>query len=253
MPGNPKNPFDKVVGFLDAAAEALPTRPERERRMRALAERLGLEYTHKDHRNLEGTVRFPSLLTGGPSGIENVLTGRWKDLAVRVFDRWQYRDVEDEKTHRTHREWSRHNCVLTRLGLRATEPFLLEREGVFGRLADHLGMRDIELELEDFNRAYTVRSKDRKFATDLLDQRMMSWLLETKDQFPQDVSIQIDRRQLLLWCPERKPGQLIPLLRLVKDFVDHFPPVAFSLYGVEDSTTSDPSPSEPRGRPSNSS
>jgi hypothetical protein len=176
--------------------------------------------------------------------VENVMSGTWKDLQVMVFDRWSYQDEYDEQRHRTKRTWQRSSCLLTRLGLRAPEPFHLERENVFTRFADHLGIRDIDLESEDFNRAFTVRCKDRKFATDLVDQRSMTWLLEIRDSIPGDVAFQIDLRQLLLYGPERKPAELVPLLRLLKAFVDHIPPVAYSLYGVakptDEATTPEP-------------
>lgn len=59
----------------------------------------------------------------------------------------------------------------------ALSPLVLGRENVFTRLADSIGLPDIELELADFNRAFSVKCKDRKFANDFLDQRMMRLLL----------------------------------------------------------------------------
>jgi len=234
------NPFESLARIAAGPAFGVPDRPGRQERLRNVAQKLGLRFAH-DARELEGKVRLPSALISGTTGVENVLSGTWKGLQVRLFDRWTYTEHEDQETHKVTRQWSRYSCVLTRLGLKSAEPFQLSREGFFGRIADHIGLHDIELELEDFNKAFTVRSKDRKFATDLLDQRMMSWLLETKDTIPKDVTIQIDRRQMLLWGSERKPGELVPLLRLVKAFIDHFPPVAFSLYGVEQQPPPTPS------------
>jgi Protein of unknown function (DUF3137) len=233
MPPNQRNPFGHLGGFLGSGGQVPPPRPARQQALRQVAERLGLEFAHRAGQQFEGNVRFPSALTSGTTGVENVVSGTWEGLQVRMFDRWSYVDQEDPKTHRRHREWSRYSCLLTRLALKAPETFHLEREGVFGRLADHIGLHDIELELEDFNRAFTVHCKDRKFATDVLDQQMMSWLLERKDDIPRDVAFQVDRRQLMLYGSERTPSDLLPLLQLLKDFVDHFPAVAFSLYGVE--------------------
>jgi hypothetical protein len=224
--------FPGVMDFLDSG-EVPPPRRERQQRLAAVAERQGLSFVHDAGPKFTEQVRLPSGLTSGTSGVENVLSGTWKGLKVRLFDCWSFEIREDSQTHRKHREWSHWTCVLTRLGLKSPEVFRLEREGFFGRLADHMGLRDIDLELEDFNRAFTVRSKDRKFATDLLDQRMMTWLLEAKDTIPKDVAFQIDQRQLLLYGSERKPAELVALLRLLKAFIDHFPPVAYSLYGTE--------------------
>jgi protein gp37 len=51
-------------------------------------------------------------------------------------------------------------------------------ESVFRRMAQVVGLgQDIELESEDFNRAFTVTSRDPKFATDVLTPRTMQMLL----------------------------------------------------------------------------
>ena len=242
------NPFESLARIAAGPAFGVPARPGRQQALRNFAQKLGLRFVH-DARDLENKVRLPSALGSGTTGVENVLSGTWEDLQVRLFDRWSYVDRKNEKTGKVHREWSRYSCVLTRLGLKSAEPFQLSREGFFGRLADHMGLHDIELELEDFNKAFTVRSKDRKFATDLLDQRMMSWLLEAKEMFPKGVTIQIDRRQMLLWGSERKPAELVPLLQLMKAFIDHFPPIAVSLYGVEQKPAPGATGPEPEAEP----
>ncbi len=50
-------------------------------------------------------------------------------------------------------------------------------ERVIGRVTN----TDIELELEDFNRAFTVSCPDRKFASDVLHPQMMEFLLQHRD------------------------------------------------------------------------
>ena len=42
---------------------------------------------------------------------------------------------------------------------------------------DAVGLGDQDLESERFNRAFDVRASDRRFASALLDARMMEWLL----------------------------------------------------------------------------
>jgi hypothetical protein len=54
-------------------------------------------------------------------------------------------------------------------------------EGFFGRLVGRLTNSDIELELEDFNRAFTVQCPDRKFASDVLHPQMMEFLMQYRD------------------------------------------------------------------------
>jgi hypothetical protein len=51
-------------------------------------------------------------------------------------------------------------------------------EGILGKFADAVGLTsDIDLESEDFNRRFTVRAENRKFATDVLSPRTMQYLL----------------------------------------------------------------------------
>jgi hypothetical protein len=53
-------------------------------------------------------------------------------------------------------------------------------EGFFGRAIGKLFNNDIELESEEFNRAFTVSSPDRKFAYDVLHPRLMEYLLTVR-------------------------------------------------------------------------
>jgi hypothetical protein len=56
-------------------------------------------------------------------------------------------------------------------------PLELEPEHLGHRIAEKFGMREIEFELEEFNRKYFVRCSDREGAFALLDQQMMEHLL----------------------------------------------------------------------------
>jgi hypothetical protein len=52
-------------------------------------------------------------------------------------------------------------------------------EGFFSSIASMVSVHDIEFESEDFNRAYKVRSGDRKFASDVINPQMMQFLLDS--------------------------------------------------------------------------
>lgn len=56
-------------------------------------------------------------------------------------------------------------------------PLELEPEHVGHRIAERFGMREIEFELDEFNRKYFVRCSDREGAFALLNQQMMEHLL----------------------------------------------------------------------------
>jgi hypothetical protein len=44
-------------------------------------------------------------------------------------------------------------------------------------------MSEVTLESETFNRSFTVRSADPRFASALLDARMMAWLLDRSGEW----------------------------------------------------------------------
>lgn len=105
----------------------------------------------------------------------NVLQGAFRSRPMVAFD-YSYQthstDGHGNQTTTTHRYAV---CALT---LPAWLPrFELVPEGLLGRVGTMLGMQDVELESEDFNRRYRVRCDDPKLAYDLLPARTMEMLL----------------------------------------------------------------------------
>jgi hypothetical protein len=147
-------------------------------------------------------------------------------MPVREFDYWYYEESRDAKGN-TSRTTYRFSCAVSEVEA-ALSPLTLGRENVFTRLADSLGLADIEFELDEFNHAFTVKCKDRKFANDFVDQRMMRWLLGTDGGF----SFEACGRWLLVSSRRRRPTELIPLLGTLKQFRDQVPRVVFDLYGL---------------------
>ena len=198
------------------------TKKRREALARVAAS-LGLEYSPEDSYGFDG-LPFKLFDMGDGRGTENVLSGTWQDIALSEFDYWYYDQSTDSKGH-TSRTYHKFSCVLTELPIDA-QPITIGRESVFTRLADHLGMQDIQFESESFNRAFNVKCDDKKFATDLVDARMMTWL-ESADEW----SFELAGQYLLCYSDRLKPTELIPLLGTLKAFRDHVPRVVHELYG----------------------
>lgn len=77
-------------------------------------------------------------------------------------------------------------------------------EGFARKLKAAAGFRDIEFESEEFNRTFEVQATDRKFAYDVIDARMMSWLLLTKGEYEfelrdQDLLLVADQLPVERW------------------------------------------------------
>ena len=106
----------------------------------------------------------------------------------------------------------------------------LERENARTWVANHVGLHDIQFESDVFNRAFDVHSPDRKFANDLIDARMIDWLLTV------DVGFRFETAGPYVLCygARRPPLELVPLIGTLKGFVDHVPRVVYELYGDAD-------------------
>jgi Protein of unknown function (DUF3137) len=219
-----------VVGFVVVAAAALYVsyylKQKRRQELAAAATRLGLTFSRED---TVGCLSFPfSLLQRGDGrGAENLMWGSWQGIPVTEFDYWYYEESTDSKGNRT-RTYHRFSCGVTEIAAQCAH-LVLDREGLFTRIADHIGLHDIEFESEEFNRRFNVKCADRKFANDILDPRMMDWLVAVDGAF----RFEVNGNQLMAFSKRRQPTELVPLLGAAKAFVDHVPRVVYELYGAE--------------------
>ena len=110
----------------------------------------------------------------------NVLQGQHNGVPMVAFDYSYETHSTDSKGNRT---TTTHRYAVCALQLPAPLPLLeLSPESVLTRVAGALGVPDIELESEDFNRRYRVKAHDRKFAYDVLNPRTMQALLSRPAQ-----------------------------------------------------------------------
>jgi hypothetical protein len=189
----------------------------------AAARGLGYRYSVDDPFD---TLALPFSLfeRGDGRGVENVLWGLAGNLAVRLCDYWYYDESRDSKGTR-HRSYHRFSCAMTSID--AYAPGLaVGRENVLTRLGGALGFDDIEFESEAFNRTFRVTSAHRKFAYDLIDARMMAFLLDSSN----GCTFEVVGSDLLCATGRLQPAQLPGLLRVLQDFHRHVPNVVWSLY-----------------------
>jgi hypothetical protein len=188
-----------------------------------VASRQGLSFAEEDP---FGTLGEPFVLfeRGDGQGVENVLWGVWQGTHLRAFDYWYYQESRNAQGH-TSRMYYRFDCV--RLGVAAHCPRTsIDPENLLTRLADALSFHDIEFESEVFNRAFTVKSADEKFANDLIDARMIEWLLANAT----DCWIELMDDQILVARERLAPEELPGLMALGVAFVAQVPRVVRELY-----------------------
>ena len=76
-------------------------------------------------------------------------------------------------------------------------PLRVDPEDFLDRFVGRITGNDIDLESEEFNRAFTVSCPDRKFASDVLHPQMMEFLLQHRQlgwRFEQDSMLVVARR-----------------------------------------------------------
>src|SRR3954452_22706671 len=133
----------------------------------------------------------------------NVITGRLHERTFAAFDYSYQTHSTDSRGNTT---TTTHRYLVTTLQLPTWLPSLqVTPESVFTRIGNVLGLDDIELESEDFNRRFRVHARDRKFATDVLSPRTMQALLDRPS-----MSWRIEGTDVLSW----QDGKLSPAAML---------------------------------------
>jgi len=95
----------------------------------------------------------------------------------------------------------------------------VDPENFLDRFVGRLTGNDIDLESDDFNRAFTVGCPDRKFASDVLHPQMMEFLLEHRQvgwRFEQDSMLMIAQGR-------RTPAQIDATIQVMDGITDRVP------------------------------
>lgn len=191
---------------------------------RLAASTLGMQYAPQDPFGLDA-LDFTLFGKGDGRGCENVVWGSYHDRDAKVFDYWYYEVSTDPKGNTT-RSYHRFTCALMPTALRAPRT-TLARETVLTRLADAVGMHDIDFESEEFNRAYQIKSDDRKFASYLVDARMMEWLLTIKG-----IQFEAVGDAVLVATGKLSPTRIEMPLEVARAFCEQIPNAARQVFGT---------------------
>jgi len=188
---------------------------ERRRReaLFALASRLGLRFDASRDPGLAARYAYLKALAKGENRyFFNSLAGRHRGEEVLVSD---YHYEITTTNSKGHRQTHHHYLSVFALSLPKAFPELtIAKEGFMSKIAQSLGYEDIDFESHEFSRSFCVRSRDKKFAYDVCNARMIDYLLGNKD-----LSIEIDRDTLALVFPsklklERAESDLARLLEI---------------------------------------
>jgi hypothetical protein len=193
-------------------------------RLQAWANSKGWSYEARDD-------TYCSRWSGQPFGIghtrraKNVMTGMLGGRAGVAFDySYEETNTDSNGSHDTTYRFSVYALALP-CGLPTVS---VGPEGFFSKVGHALGMDDIELESEDFNRAFRLTGNDRKLAYDLLPARNMELLLGQR-------KIHLRTQSSHLLCFDK--GWLLPeeierRLVVMNQFLDNVPSFVWKDHGA---------------------
>lgn len=168
-----------LVAVVGGAIAYVAFRVDAKRRaaLQAFAASNGWSYAATDD-GLADRFRGAPFGTGDNRKVRNVLHGPRSGREMLAFD---YSYTTSTTDGQGHRSTTTHRYAVCSLRLPVPLPGLeLSPESALTRMASAVGLGDVELESEDFNRVYRVRARDQKFAYDVLHPRTMQALLSRR-------------------------------------------------------------------------
>ena len=219
-----------AVAIVAVAAIAALRRSQRPGKVAAVAAGKGLSYSSGDPFS-STSIAFALFCEGDGREVLNVVwaeggagASAGRPSPTHVFDYGFYR-IHRDRYGREVKSWHWFTCAMAEPG--GTFPTLRVQDmTVVGKVLEHFGGEPITFESEEFNETFRVTSEDRRFASALIDPRMMEFLLQTKGA----VSFETRGRYVLLASHQLAPDELPILLGLADEFVRRIPTVVWDLY-----------------------
>lgn len=217
----------EIIFFIAVAAAIITgvvwsVREAKKRRaaLVALAQSLGLRFDASNDATLDDQYHFLEKLGQGSNRYAfNRFSGVYRGNEVKAFDFHYETHSYSKKGVRTHH----HYFSFFLLHVPDVFPeLIITREHIFSKIGQFLGFDDIDFESAEFSNAFSVKSKDKKFAYDICHPRMMEYLLNNRD-----LSIEMEAHCVSLFFSRRlsveriKPNldRLIELRDLIPDYV----------------------------------
>ena len=136
----------------------------------------GWSYERTDTSGLVGRFDGTPFGTGSSRRATNVVRGTYDGRSMLAYD-YRYTTSSTNSDGTSSSTTHQFSVLVTELGVAFPE-LSVTPEGMIKRFFGRLTNTDIELESEEFNRAFTVNCSDRKFASDVLNPQMMELLLQ---------------------------------------------------------------------------
>lgn len=189
--------------------------------MTLLADKLGLNFHHDRNYQLADRFSFLDKLRQGSNQYAyNCMSGTYQGHELALFD-FHYETYSNDSKGR--RQTHHHHFSFFVLTLpKYFEELTIAKESFFSKIAQAVGYDDIDFESHEFSKKFVVRSKNKKFAYDFCNARMIEYLLDHSN-----ISIEVDQNQLAIGYNsclkvdeiEAHLGRLIEIRALMPDYL----------------------------------
>ncbi|MCA8940007.1 MAG: hypothetical protein KDB07_09370 [Planctomycetes bacterium] len=175
-------PFSAIAAIIGVGIwlAYLSHKKEKERVRAVLnwAEAQGFRVRKGDDRASNQRFMYFDLMRAGSNQYFTMqVSGDYEGLPFLLFD-YHYETYSTDKNgnRRTHHHYF--TACIIETGLNFPAELRLRPEGFFDKFAAVVGFDDIDFESHEFSKRFHVKSKDRKFAYDLIHQGTMEYLLK---------------------------------------------------------------------------
>ncbi|MDP8957421.1 MAG: hypothetical protein M3N24_10780 [Actinomycetota bacterium] len=141
----------------------------------AAATKMGARMAPDDAPRLSA-MPFRLFRIGRGREIQNVAVRQVDEYRVWTIDFLSWRETYNPQTSSTNRVDYEHTCAIVEVP-RGLPSVIIGREGFWSRIARAIGIDDVEIGDETFDRVFKVKSQDPPAARALLHQDLRSWLL----------------------------------------------------------------------------
>ncbi|MFC2158347.1 hypothetical protein ACFLT9_10970 [Acidobacteriota bacterium] len=165
---------------------------QRRKSLAAYAQSLGWQFSPDRVKNMKDVYpEFKCLRRGHSRFAYNIMRGKRDQRDVTAFD---YRYVTGSGKNR-HTHYFSALCVQSPLPLK---PLYIRPEHVFDKMSDFFGFNDIDFESAEFSRKFYVKAPEKRWAYDVIHQRMIEYLLEAPK-----FHVQFDSKHIMAWRNRR--------------------------------------------------
>ncbi len=177
-----------IAGILALVIYAPKAAEKRRKMLAAWAAGHGLTFDKERDKSFDSRFDQLECVNEGHSRYAyNIMRGDWGELPIVAFD---YHYATGHGKNRTDHRFS---AVIIQSPF-PLKPLRVRPEGFFDKIGAFFGFDDIDFESAEFSHKFHVKAADKRWAYDVIHQRMMVYLMTTPD-----LSLQFDERNIVVW------------------------------------------------------